>query len=493
MADFKPQSLLLSDAPVLTPPFSLVVRLAISTMTAMKLLPPAVVVDDQAPFKDALFGRKDFAESLTSLLRNVEEGLVIFLHAPWGEGKTTFAQMWRAFLRGQKLEVIYFDAYASDYFDDPFVSFSGEILELVDKRLAAEGIAEPRREFKKTAVEVGKRLAGLGAKVGLRALTLGAVESGHLGELKEIGTELATGASEIGADVIEKRIEHYTTEKDALKSFKRSLAKLAAVVREKQGFPLTIVVDELDRCRPDFALGLLERIKHLFDVEGIAFILLVNRDQIESYVRTVYGETVDARAYLLKFGNLFVDLPSHQPGEYEGKGRDEFCRRLFQHYDLPVSGDDSDILGRSVNLFVRHFELTLREIERMFALLALYYGSRPKNQLTHGLFIALLTILKVKEPTLYRLLATQSISAGKFLSETRLDLIEKSTGNGVDRTWMLDILNFCLLTDEELAKIPEEIGPRRMGSWLFRYNMDRRRVIPFFCGRIDRFSLQPGT
>jgi predicted KAP-like P-loop ATPase len=297
------------------------------------------VVDDQAPFKDALFGRKEFAESLTSLLRNVEEGLVVFVHAPWGEGKTTFAQMWRSALRAQKLEVIYFDAYASDYFDDPFVSFSGEILELVDLRLAAEGIAEPRREFKKTAVEVGKRLAGLGAKVGLRALTLGAVESAHLGELKEIGTELATGASEIGAEVIEKRIEHYTTEKDALQSFKKSLAKLAAVVREKQGFPLTIVVDELDRCRPDFALGLLERIKHLFDVEGIAFILLVNRDQIESYVRTVYGEMVDARAYLLKFGNLFVDLPSHQPGGgYEEKGRAEFCRRLFQHYELPVPG-----------------------------------------------------------------------------------------------------------------------------------------------------------
>lgn len=62
----------------------------------------------------------------------------------------------------------------------------------------------------------------------------------------------------------------------------------------------------------------------------------------------------------------------------------------------------------------------------------------------------------------------------------------------MDRTWMMDILNFCLMTDEELAKIPEEKGPRRMGNWLIRYSMNRQRVIPFFCGRIDRFSLQPG-
>jgi len=74
----------------------------------------------------------------------------------------------------------------------------------------------------------------------------------------------SAGVSEIGADIIEKKIEGYTAEKDSLKSFKKSLAKLAALIREEQGFPLTIIVDELDRCRPDFALSLLERIKHLF-------------------------------------------------------------------------------------------------------------------------------------------------------------------------------------------------------------------------------------
>src|ERR1051326_8256676 len=128
----------------------------------MKIHPPEAVVDEHDPFKHALFGRKDFAESLTGLLRNVTESLVVFVNAPFGEGKTTFAKMWRAHLLGQKFEVIYFDAYAADYFDDPFVCFSGEILGLVDKRFSgAAGLAAPRREFKKTAVEVGKRMAGL--------------------------------------------------------------------------------------------------------------------------------------------------------------------------------------------------------------------------------------------------------------------------------------------------------------------------------------------
>src|ERR1019366_1078158 len=98
----------------------------------MKIHPPTVTIDANEPFKEALFGRKAFAESLTELLRNVSESLVIVVHGPWGEGKTTFAQMWRADLARQKLDVIYFDAYAADYFHDPFVCFSGEILDMAE-------------------------------------------------------------------------------------------------------------------------------------------------------------------------------------------------------------------------------------------------------------------------------------------------------------------------------------------------------------------------
>jgi predicted KAP-like P-loop ATPase len=284
----------------------------------MTIHPPKVAVDKEEPFKHALFGREEFGKSLFSILRNVSDNLAIFVNAPWGAGKTTFAQMWLTHLREQqKLEVVYYDAYASDYFDDPFVSFSGEIVELT-KRLAGEKGLVEREEFKKSAIEVGKRLAGLATKIGLRAATLGAIESAHVNELKDIGSEIATGVSEIGSDIIKKKIENYAAEKDGLILFKTRLTKLAAKVREEQGFPLTIIVDELDRCRPDFALSLLERMKHLFDVEGLAFVLLVNRDQIENYIRAVYGYRVDARSYLLKFGNLFVDLPS-SPSDF-GRG-----------------------------------------------------------------------------------------------------------------------------------------------------------------------------
>jgi hypothetical protein len=462
----------------------------------MKIHPPTVAIDQNDPFKHALFGRKAFAESLTELMRNVSESLVIVVHAPWGEGKTTFARMWRAELARQKLSVIYFDAYAADYFHDPFVSFSGEILDLAEKKLSGgKGLVE-RREFKKTAVEVGKRLAGLAAKVAIKSATLGALDETHIKELKNISSEIATGIAEIGAGTIEKKIEHYVVEKDSLAHFKKSLAKLAGLVCEEQGLPLTIIVDELDRCRPDFALALLERIKHLFDVENVAFVLLVNRDQIESYIKRVYGD-VDARAYLLKFANLFVDLP-HEASEYQLQyetGRREYCQTLLGHHEFAKKAKDGRFLAVCLETLVEHFQITLREMEKVFALLTLYYSALPKHEFTNEFLIATLAILKVKYPQLYGLLRAGQVSADAFFEQTRLDRMKKST-DGIDLEWARKTLSVCLLSDAEYQKALEaekeakdiRVRLSEVANWLQR---QRSTNIPFLCSRLDIFAFKP--
>jgi len=460
----------------------------------MKINPPRIALDENKPFENALFNREEFAKSLQGLLRNVSDNLVVFVNAPWGAGKTTFCQMWLAYLRGQKLEVIYYDAFASDYFDDPFVSFSGEILALVDKRLAeGKGLIE-RREFKKTAVEVGKRLAGLVTKVGIRAATLGAVESAHVDELKEIGSEIAKGVSDIGGDLIEKKIEHYAREKNALSAFKESLAKLAVKVREEQGFPLTIIVDELDRCRPDFALGLLERIKHLFDVEGVAFVLFVNQDQIENYIRAVYGSGVDARAYLLKFGGLFVDLPCSQPSVsfYHQPGRKEYCEILYSHHRLANRVSDGHVLINCTAVFCRHFDLTLREIEKVFAVMTIYYSSSPSQHIAHPFLVSFLSILKVRHPGIYQPLAKANISITDFFQQSGLKQIHVEDGEPFNKESFVDMLDYCLMSDQELeSAISNTAKPRsrlaQMENWLGR---NRRKVIPTLCWHLDRFSLR---
>jgi hypothetical protein len=464
----------------------------------MRINPPKAIIDENDPFKDALYGRAEFAESLTSLLRNVSENLVIFVNAPWGAGKTTFSEMWRAHLRKQNLEIIYFDSYGADYFNDPFVSFSGEILGLIDKRFPKAKKLIERREFKRTAIDIGKRLAGLGTKVGLRAATLGAVESAHINELKEIGAELASGVSEIAADVIEKKIENYAKEKDALKSFKHSLTRVAAKVRSRQDFPLTIIVDELDRCRPSFALELLERIKHLFDVENVAFVLLVNREQIESYIKTVYGD-VDARSYLLKFGSLFVDLPNQKPNWSidHASGTLEFIQSLMSHYGIAKMTPNPNYLAISVDFFADHFNLTLREIERVFGILAIYYGLIPIGAGSElDLLAALLSVLKVKNSSLYDLMRVGKISAQTFYEQTNLDVMRVKGGH-ISPEWAKDRLTCFLMSEAEFAKAMNQDGNSdqqvlRLKQISESFTMERKKIVPYVCAQLDRFSFRPG-
>jgi hypothetical protein len=465
----------------------------------MKIIPPKLRIEPKEPFKDALFDRKAFGESLTSLLRKVSENLVIVVNAPWGDGKTTFAEMWRADLKGQGLEVIYFDAYAADYFDDPFVSFSGEILALVKKRLAGNKGVPEREAFKKAAVETGKRITGLAVKIGLRAATMGILDSADIKALKEIGPDLASGVSEIGSNLVERRLDEYLAEKDSMKVFKDSLAKLAAVMREEQKFPLTIIVDELDRCRPDFALGLLERIKHLFDVDNVAFVLLVNRAQIESYIETVYGSK-DARGYLLKFANLFVDLPnqSERGGPAYIMGRDNYSNILFRHYDLSAV-QSSDYLRSSMSTLVDHFGLTLREIEKSFVILAVFYASLPKGQAPHPFITAMLAVLRVKQPSLYEKLRNSNITSDEFFTQTNLRRVS-SRSNDFDADWSVGCLRCCFLTRDELeavARTVETSGEdrednqefRRAATWFLKWRYEPQGLIRHLCAQMDRFSV----
>ena len=458
----------------------------------MRIHPPKLAIDESAPFKDALFDRETFATSLTSLLRNVSDNLVVLVHAPWGAGKTTFARMWQAELRRQKLNVLYFDAYESDYFSDPFVCFSGEILKLAEKRFTEGKGLSARREFKKNALKVGKRLAGLATKVVLKSATLGAIDETHLKELNEIGSELASGVGDISAGVIEEQIQHYSEQKESWAAFKKSLTELAAVVREEQGFPLTIIVDELDRCRPDFALALLERIKHLFDVDGVAFVILVNRDQLENYIRGVYGN-VDARAYLLKFANLFVDLPTGDPNAPGSKGLYHYCDLLWMHFELENRAQQMGHVLSCLKTLANHFQPTLRELENVFSVMTVYYASRKKNEYMRHILVAVLALLKVIQPRLYTRLSISQVTCAEFFKETRIDEIQNWSGAIGDEEARL-LLQACLMSHAEFTKATTEEkaqrGTTKLHDAFESLYMKPKQVIPLLCSHLDRFALK---
>ena len=162
---------------------------------------------------------------------------------------------------------------------------------------------EYAEEVKKAAVKVIQHI-GLNT---VEKVTGGLVVPAKLwADLNEEAVETAT----------EERLDKYQKAQDVIEEFKEKLEDMARAHTDRTiqvdtgiHYPLVVMIDELDRCRPSYAVELLETAKHLFDVDQIVFVLAVNRKQLAHTVRALYGNKFEAEAYLHRFIDLDVHLP----------------------------------------------------------------------------------------------------------------------------------------------------------------------------------------
>ena len=118
-----------------------------------------------------------------------------------------------------------------------------------------------------------------------------------------------------------------------------------------------MIVDELDRCRPSYALHLLESFKHVFDVKNMCFVLITNLRQLTQVVAGQYG-VKDADTYLEKFVHATFVLP-----EKERYARNkEYIKHLFQER-MGFEGNSN--LREPIELAISHAGTSLRGIERV--------------------------------------------------------------------------------------------------------------------------------
>ena len=141
----------------------------------------------------------------------------------------------------------------------------------------------------------------------IRIATAGVLDLSPLIE-KEAGHALAT--------FTQAKLDNYLESKKSFEQFKASLRQLAAELAGIHGLPLIVVIDELDRCRPSYAVELLETAKHLFTVDHVLFVLAVNRSQLSHSIRAVYGREFDAQGYLRRFFDIDFRLPDSKRGPF---------------------------------------------------------------------------------------------------------------------------------------------------------------------------------
>ena len=258
-----------------------------------------------------LWDRKRLGIQLTNYVDRLQCCAVLALDARWGEGKTWFVRHWQRHLENEDHNVVYLDAFANDYLDDPFLVVTSEITNILSKDKKTKGKVKKLIDL---SASVGSALLPSLPKV---ALTLGlhligagffncVLQQGYENAKDEID-KLSDEASDRIKESIQEKIACHEAEKKTLSEFKKHLAE--TVVRLDK--PLVFIIDELDRCRPDFAIRLIERVKHFFDLPKIVFVLVMNKPQLLQTIKSFYGYDSDLNGdYLEKFVDFMIHLPT---------------------------------------------------------------------------------------------------------------------------------------------------------------------------------------
>lgn len=266
----------------------------------------------QTAWEGDLWDRERLGNQLTNYVDRLNCGAVLALDARWGEGKTWFVRNWQKHLEDENHHVIYLDAFANDYLDDPFLVIASEIAAKLDRTADKRLVYQ----FKKAAAVMQQGLLTLAPTL-IASMISCAITGGIIPFIKidseqikdKIDDAIDKVTDNIGEKVteaIQNKIDSYEEEKNSLLAFKNTLSELAESLEK----PLVFIIDELDRCRPDFAIRLIERIKHFFDIPKIIFVLVVDKTQFSKVICHNYGyDDKLGEEYLDKFVDFIIPLP----------------------------------------------------------------------------------------------------------------------------------------------------------------------------------------
>ena len=356
----------------------------------IRIQPLEIAIPADNPFTHDLLDRKEAADTLTHLISNLEGPCVLSLDAAWGFGKTTFLKMWAQQLRNQGFLVVAFNAWESDFSEDPFLTLSSEL---------TEGLQTGDTKLKEASQEILRW-------VGPRAVHFA------FGKVPGIGAQLAEGA----ASFIEEKLSRHSEARTSVENFRQVLKDKAAEESEKKGNrPLMMMIDELDRCRPSYAVELLEVAKHLFSVDRIVFVLAVNSDQLAHSVKALYGNDFDAEGYLRRFFDVDFKLPEPErqafiTAQLRATGINDYFDLVTENASphhgthLPHAAE-LKVVGETLRamllLFFGASDLSLRTVGQAIHRLGLLYASLSKFQKNHGVATTVALILRTMEPKLY--------------------------------------------------------------------------------------------
>ena len=339
-------------------------------------------------WKDDALKRDRDASNLEALIAGQEGPLTLCLDGAWGTGKTFFLRRFKSQWEASGGKALYFNAWEDDNLDDPLIALIGQLWPLL-KPSGMDGLVD---NIKKCTIPLLKKIA--------------------LNRVGVDGKDVSSSAS--------NAFDEYADLQASRQQLKECLTEIADTIFNSSHRPLLFIVDELDRCRPSFSVALLERIKHLFPIRHIVFLVGVDREQVTASVRAVYGD-IDAENYLHRFFDATLKLRQFSPSQF-----------IYATYGNLSSQDRSPTVNHILSTrfefarkfcpLIQHFNLSLREVEVAMRTYMLMPSAsfEAGDVMMRGLVIA----LRMRDKVAYSHLVNWDLPIGKLIDVIFGNLLE---------------------------------------------------------------------
>ncbi|MBN2756008.1 MAG: hypothetical protein JXR51_02450 [Bacteroidales bacterium] len=363
-----------------------------------------------------IFGRTliKFIESIepkdiknTENPEEIEDTRVISIDADWGFGKTTFMNSLKTELENNNFTVFTFNAWENDLEEDPLASF---VRSLIPQIIHSNN--EDFNDIKKYQEKMGTFISTANTILALTTEALPYIPKLDFINMKK---EIAENAKLIFNK--ESAAIKCAAEVSQTTKLKNDFIDALNEITPENKNKIIVLIDELDRCKPTFAVELLERVKHFFDTGKYLFIFTINSKQLASSVKQIYGVGFDETGYFRRFFDYEFYLPLPNRISYIEKKTEILIKRFNSNYNFLIIFKkfliETDFSLRKYNTIFNEINLLLRLQGN---------DSIPFNE---SIYITFIVIIKYYEPSFfYNILIKKEKNELSRVNEKKLIEIE---------------------------------------------------------------------
>lgn len=277
-----------------------------------------------------------------NLIMKQKENFIMSINGEWGCGKTVFAKQIEYLLNNNELyrtvcsknmtipddkiaeqEVYYYNAWENDAINMPVQSLIFQLIRHFNTKY----------ENELNLKEVGKSVLDVFVKIG----TMGLIGMDDISNNKFKQVDYEQLMSDISN----------------IEDLKKCLNNVIDQILIENKNRLIIIIDELDRCRPTYAIEMLECIKHFYNNDKVSFLVVTNNAQLAKTVRKIYGNEYNGDLYLQRFYDVIINL------SYDTSTKIKYASFIIGR-DLEQVHIRNEIIMTCIN----YFQLELREINK---------------------------------------------------------------------------------------------------------------------------------